>query len=85
VLAAVEQKVEGHEVTSLAPQAQRTQVIDLMEALKQSLGKRTGGAAEKPGDAGRGDAPLEKKPAAKARREKAEAPPREKKVQGGRR
>src|SRR5262249_44929065 len=40
VLEVVEQKVEGKEVTSLAPQAQRTQVIDLMDALKQSLGKR---------------------------------------------
>ena len=37
VLAAVEQKVEGREVTSLAPQAQRTQVIDLMDALRASL------------------------------------------------
>ena len=52
VLEAVESKVEGREVTSLAPQAQRTQVIDLMDALKQSLGKRGG---------------LEKKPAARAR------------------
>src|SRR5215831_3983602 len=43
VLQVVEQKVEGKEVTSLAPQAQRTQVIDLMDALKQSLGKRAGG------------------------------------------
>jgi DNA end-binding protein Ku len=85
VLAAVEQKVEGREVTSLAPQAQRTQVIDLMEALKQSLGTRTSGAG---GKAAAGNAKadaLEKKPAAKARREKAEPAPREKKVQGGRR
>jgi len=36
----VEQKVEGKEVTSIAPQVQRTQVIDLMEALKQSLETR---------------------------------------------
>jgi DNA end-binding protein Ku len=86
VLAAVEQKVEGHEVTSLAPQAQRTQVIDLMDALKQSLGKRTSsGGSEKTAGAGRAPATLEKKPAAKARREKDEAAPREKKVQGGRR
>jgi DNA end-binding protein Ku len=83
VLAAVEQKVEGREVTSLAPQAQRTQVIDLMEALKQSLGTRTTGG--KAADGARGAETLEKKPAAKARREKAEAAPREKKVQGGRR
>jgi DNA end-binding protein Ku len=83
VLAAVEQKVEGREVTSLAPQAQRTQVIDLMEALKQSLGTRTAGG--KAAGGARGAEALEKKPAAKARREKAEAAPREKKVQSGRR
>jgi DNA end-binding protein Ku len=83
VLTVVESKVEGREVTSLAPQAQRTQVIDLMDALKQSLGKRggersggNGAAAAKPA--------LEKKPAAKARREKSEAAPKEKKVSGRR-
>jgi DNA end-binding protein Ku len=78
VLVAVEAKVEGKEVTSLAPQAQRTQVIDLMDALKQSLGKR--------GDTGTGGgkvAELEKKPAARARA-KAEPAPREKKVGGKR-
>src|SRR5438094_174802 len=69
VLAAVEQKVEGQEITSLAPQAQRTQVIDLMEALKQSLGSR--GSSKAAAASGRGEK-LEKKPAAKAR-EKAEA------------
>jgi len=66
VLAAVESKVEGREVTSLAPQAQRAQVIDLMDALKQSLGKRgssAGGAANGNAKA----ASLEKKPAARAR------------------
>ena len=87
VLQAVEMKVEGQEVTSLAPQAQRTQVIDLMEALKQSLGTRpAGGRAASGADKARSaDGALEKKPAAKARREKAEPAPREKKVQGGRR
>jgi len=91
VLAAVEQKVEGREVTSLAPQAQRTQVIDLMDALKQSLGKRGGAAAGiGSGRSGQGApvaraAELEKKPAAKARREKAEPAPREKKAGGGKR
>ncbi len=82
VLEAVEAKVEGKEVTSLAPQAQRTQVIDLMDALKQSLGKRgTGGAAA--GRVGK-VSELEKKPAARAR-QKAEPAAREKKVQGGKR
>ena len=81
VLEVVEAKVEGKEVTSLAPQAQRAQVIDLMDALKQSLGKRVADGAA----AGGGQvAELEKKPAARAR-QKAEPAPREKKVQGGRR
>ena len=85
VLQVVESKVEGREVTSLAPQAQQTQVIDLMEALKQSLGKRAGGgAAEKPRASGSGSG-LAKKPAAKARREKEEAPTKMKKIEGGKR
>jgi DNA end-binding protein Ku len=85
VLAAVETKVEGKEVTTLAPQAQRTQVIDLMDALKQSLGKRGSGARASAGsDAGSAKvAKLEKKPAARAR-QKAEPAPREKKVGGKR-
>jgi DNA end-binding protein Ku len=86
VLAAVEQKVEGREVISLEPQVQRTQVIDLMEALKQSLGKRAGGAGSGGKKAEAAEPALEKKPAAKARRaEKAETPGREKKAQGGKR
>jgi DNA end-binding protein Ku len=40
VLAVVESKVEGKEITSIAPQAERAQVIDLMDALKQSLERR---------------------------------------------
>ena len=82
VLAAVEQKVEGKEVTSLAPQAERTQVIDIMEALKQSLSGRA-----KPGSKAAAVEPekLEKKPAAKARTKKAEPPQRERKAGGGKR
>jgi len=80
VLEAVESKVEGREVTSLAPQAQRTQVIDLMDALKQSLGKR--GGAEAAGGRGAKVAGLEKKPAARARQKP--EPVREKKVGGKR-
>jgi len=81
VLEAVEQKVEGKQVTSLAPQSQRAQVIDLMDALKQSLGKR-GGSAEKSAAGADGKA-MEKKPAARARAKAAEAPP--KKASGGKR
>jgi non-homologous end joining protein Ku len=46
-------KVEGKEITSVTPQVQRAQVIDLMEALKESLAKRI---------------PEQKRVAAKARR-----------------
>jgi DNA end-binding protein Ku len=81
VLEAVEAKVEGKQVTSLAPQAQRAQVIDLMDALKQSLGKR-GGSADKASDDA--DAKMEKKPAARARA-KAAAEPAPKKASGGKR
>jgi DNA end-binding protein Ku len=81
VLEVVESKVEGREVTSLAPQAQRAQVIDLMDALKQSLGKRGSDAAKAGGTK---VAALEKKPAAPARK-KSEPAPRQKKAQGDKR
>lgn len=50
VLAAVEQKVAGHKL-QLAPDAPRAQIIDLVEALKQSLEKTAlgaGGTTEHP-------------------------------------
>ncbi|MBI2878910.1 MAG: Ku protein, partial [Candidatus Rokubacteria bacterium] len=56
VLDLVNLKVEGKEVTAVGPQVQRAQVIDLMEALKESLAKRV---------------LAEKKPAAKAKRPEA--------------
>jgi len=40
VLGMINQKVEGQEVTLSEPAAPRAQVIDLMEALKESLAKR---------------------------------------------
>jgi DNA end-binding protein Ku len=40
VLAAVEEKVAGREVTAAGPETQRAQVIDLMDALKESLARR---------------------------------------------
>ena len=90
VLQVVEQKVEGKEVTTLAPQAHRAQVIDLMDALKQSLGKRASGSrAASNGDESDEEETvtkkpaLQKKPAARAR-PKAEPAPRAKKVQGKR-
>jgi DNA end-binding protein Ku len=40
LLHAVEEKVEGKEITAIGPEVQRTQVIDIMDALKQSLEQR---------------------------------------------
>jgi DNA end-binding protein Ku len=48
VLELVSAKVAGKEITTPAPETQRAQVIDLMDALKQSLAKRAGGASETP-------------------------------------
>jgi len=47
VLEVVNDKVEGKEVTTAAPQPQRAQVIDLMDALKESLAKRAASAVER--------------------------------------
>jgi DNA end-binding protein Ku len=59
VLAMVQDKVEGKEVTTASPEPPRAQVIDLMEALKESLGKRPPAARDK------APAGLEKKPPVK--------------------
>jgi DNA end-binding protein Ku len=51
VLDLVQKKVEGEQVTVSAPAAPRAQVIDLMEALKESLAKRV--PAAPPGEPAR--------------------------------
>ncbi|MBM4438987.1 MAG: Ku protein [Candidatus Rokubacteria bacterium] len=48
VLQLIDSKVEGKEITVAAPEAARAQVIDLMDALKESLAKRVP-AGKKPG------------------------------------
>jgi DNA end-binding protein Ku len=81
VLDLVNSKVEGKEITAAAPEAQRAQVIDLMDALKQSLAKRAG--AEPAPPAQKAAAPLTKKPPAKAPR-RAAAADKDRKAQAGR-
>ena len=77
VLDLVDSKVEGKEITAVGPQVQRAQVIDLMEALKESLAKRASPAV--PG------APDKKPPAKITRRVEAKAEPAPaKKAQAGR-
>ena len=71
VLQLIESKVEGKEITVASPEAPRAQVIDLMEALKESLARRV---------------PAEKKPPTKAPRRAepaAEAPRPAKRAAGG--
>jgi DNA end-binding protein Ku len=78
VLGMINQKVEGQEVTLSEPAAPRAQVIDLMEALKESLAKRGLSA----------DDAVAKKPPAKAgtpaKTRPAEAPAAKKRAQAAR-
>jgi DNA end-binding protein Ku len=73
VLDMVNSKVEGKEITAAGPEVQRAQVIDLMDALKASLGKRpapAAAAAKKPpakvGGTRRAEAEPEERPARRA-------------------
>ena len=66
VLDAVNQKVEGREVTAVGPEVQRAHVIDLMDALKESIAKRSSAA-------GPARAP-DRKPPAKVRQAPASDP-----------
>jgi DNA end-binding protein Ku len=91
VLDLVNLKVEGKEVTTVAPEVHRAQVIDLMDALKQSLAKRAGSRAEAPvrkADAAQPHAgptaPITtKKPPMKATKRAADQEKVEKKAQAG--
>jgi DNA end-binding protein Ku len=47
VLEAIQQKVDGQEITSEPTEAPQTKIIDLMDALKASLAKRGPAAEEK--------------------------------------
>src|ERR1700730_5557861 len=78
VLEVVNSKVEGKEITAAAPETQRAQVIDLMDALKQSLAKRAG-ADDRPA----AGAAAGKKPPAKAP-QRAAASDKDRKAQAGR-
>jgi len=69
VLDLINMKVEGKEVMAVGPQMQRAQVIDLMEALKESLARRV---------------PRERKPAVKAKPAAAAAEKPVKKAQAAR-
>ena len=71
--AAVQEKVEGKEVTvSAEPESSGAQVIDLMEALRASLGKGAAAPAEEPAKAA--PAKAERKPPKRVAAEPAAAP-----------
>src|SRR6202008_2921449 len=75
VLEMVNKKAEGQEITIAEPAAPRAQVIDLMDALKESLAKRglspEAAAAKKP-PAKTGAAPAAKSKAAEAPKKRAQ-------------
>ena len=48
VLEAIQQKVEGQDITAAPAEAPQTKIIDLMDALKASLAKRGAAAEKKP-------------------------------------
>ena len=76
-------KVEGKEVTMAAPETHRAQVIDLMDALKQSLAKRTGSRDEAPARKADAAQPITKKPPMKAAKRASDQEKVEKKAQAG--
>jgi DNA end-binding protein Ku len=67
--AAVQKKVEGQEITLAEPQETGGQVIDLMEALRASLEKKTPARGKAPAPAA-----AERKPPKRAEQEEAPAP-----------
>jgi len=82
VLDLVNLKVEGKEVTTVTPEVHRAQVIDLMDALKQSLAKRAGKAEAAQPQRGAAT-PIAKKPPVKAAKRAADQEKVEKKAQAG--
>jgi DNA end-binding protein Ku len=78
---AIQRKVDGQEVTTAAPEQPRAQIIDLMEALKASLGQKAA-----PAPAAQEDAAAEERRAGKrAPKEEARARPQPKVAGAGRR
>ena len=80
VLGMINQKVEGQEVTVAEPAAPRAQVIDLMEALKESLAKR----GVSPEEAAAKKPPAKAGTAAAAKVKAAGSQPPKKRAQAGR-
>lgn len=72
ILTQIERKVEGKEITAVAEEEPKTQIIDLMEALKKSLAKEETadegeGSKKKPAQAAKGKGSAPKRRAAGGR------------------
>lgn len=63
MLAMIQKKVDGQDILALASEAPQAQIIDLMDALKQSLGEPSAGGAKKTGAAARKAAKRSPRPA----------------------
>ena len=68
VLEAIQQKVDGQEITATPAEAPQTKIIDLMDALKASLAKRGSSTAEKKPVRVAAAKSAEREPAAKPRK-----------------
>jgi DNA end-binding protein Ku len=64
----IDQKIAGQEITAPQQEAPKAQIIDLMEALKASLGSESGRKPAKRAEAAAKAAPAAKKVAARARK-----------------
>jgi len=73
VLDVINAKVEGQEITAVGPPVQRAQVIDLMDALKESLAKRAAEPATAASDERKPPMKVAKRPASPKAERKAEA------------
>jgi DNA end-binding protein Ku len=80
VEALIKRKIDGQEISESKPEAPKTQVIDLMEALKASLAARGGRRKE----AASASTKPERKPAVRATREEPAEKPRLRAVGNGR-
>lgn len=90
IQAAIERKIAGRQVVEQAPSAERAgaQVIDLMDALRASLGPRGGKAPAAPRAPARGERPARRaaaKPPAKSAAPKSRSATAAKRAAGGRR
>ncbi len=77
VRALIQKKIEGEQITSTQDEEPRAQVIDLMEALRRSLGGSSSGSSEKPAKSASAKPPSKMSIKAKVERKSPKQAPRE--------